>query len=168
MAVTVSFKGGKELEAALAELGRSVGKRTAERALEKAAEPIRDEWIRLAPEKDGDLRKAIKIGRAVKGIQKRVAKDQAVRFIGIDESQDRRLHIYAEIQEFGNKSNPAQPAGRPAWESKKGAALDRLADDLRAEIEKSAARAARKSARVAKRGAALDANADTLRAGLGL
>jgi HK97 gp10 family phage protein len=168
MAVTVSFEGGREFEAALADLGRSVGKRTAERALAKAAEPIRDEWVRLAPDDSGDLKKAIKIGRAVKGVQKRVAKDQAVRFVGIDESENRRLHIYAEVQEFGNASNPAQPAGRPAFERKKEEALARLADDLREEIQKTAERAARKSARLAKRGASLDANADTLRAGLGL
>ena len=152
MSTTFRFEGGKDLEAALAALGRSVGKRTAERALAKAAQPIRDEWERLAPEDQGDLKKAIKIGRAVKGIQKRVARDQAVRFIGIDESENRRLHIYAEVQEFGNESVPAQPAGRPAWESKKFEALDRLAADTWAEIEKSAARAARKAARLAARG----------------
>ena len=179
MTITVDFKGGKELEAALAALGRSVGKRTAERALANAAEPIRDEWIRLAPEDSGDLKTSIKIGRAVKGIQRGVAKDQAVRFIGIDEGQNRRLHIYAEVQEFGNESNPAQPAGRPAWETKKYEALNRLADDTWAEIEKSAARAARKAARIERlgtgtdgatnrRGARLDANADALRAGLGI
>lgn len=152
MSVTMKFEGGRELEAALANLGRSVGKRAAERGLAKAAQPIRDEWERLAPEDRGDLKRSIKIGKAVKGIQRRVARDQAVRFVGIDESEDRRLHIYAEVQEFGNESVPAQPAGRPAWESKKYEALNRLSADTWAEIKKSADRAARKAARLAARG----------------
>jgi HK97 gp10 family phage protein len=146
----VEFSGGRELEQALQDLGkRTVAKRTAERALKKAAEPIRDRWVQLAPQDQGDLKSAIKIGRAIKSVQKRLPGEVAATFVGIDESVDRRLHIYAEVQEFGNESNPAQPAGRPAWESQKDVALDRLADDLRSEIEKSKARAARKAARLA-------------------
>ena len=151
--ITVGFEGGRELEAALAELGkRTTQKRTAERALKRAAEPIRNKWVQLAPRESGDLKRSIKIGKAVKGIQKQVAGDVAVQFIGIDKSENRRLHIYAEVQEFGNESNPAQPAARPAWESQKEVALARLADDLRAEIEKTKARQARKAARQASAG----------------
>ena len=150
MSVTVKFEGGRELERALADLGkRTTQKRTAERALRRAAEPIRDEWVRLAPEDRGDLKRAIKIGRAVKGIQRQLRGSEAAQFIGIDESENRRLHIYAEVQEFGNENNPAQPAGRPAWQAKKYEALERLGDDLWAEIDKTAQRAARKAARLA-------------------
>lgn len=165
--ITTGFAGGRELEEALSELGsRSVSKRTAERALKKAAEPIRDKWVQLAPDDSGDLKRSIKIGRAVKGIQRQLPGEVAATFVGIDESENRRLHIYAEVQEFGNESNPAQPAGRPAWESQKGVALARLADDLRDEIEKTRARAARKAARAVKKAAQLDANADLLRSRL--
>jgi HK97 gp10 family phage protein len=157
------FEGGKELEAALAELGASAGRRTAERALKLAAQPIRDEWERLVPVDQGDLKRSIKIGRAIKSVQ-RTSRGQVVKtFVGIDESQNRRLHIYAEVQEFGSETNPAQPAGRPAWESQKMVALERLTDDVLAEIKKTAERAARKTARLAARSARLDANADALR-----
>jgi len=150
--ITMKFEGGRDLEQALLDLGnRSTAKRTAERALKKAAEPIQQKWVQLAPDDSGDLKRSIKIGRAVKGVQRRLPADVAAQFIGIDESQNRRLHIYAEVQEFGNESNPAQPAGRPAFESQKEVALARLADDLRAEIEKTAQRAARKAARLAAR-----------------
>ena len=167
MSVRMTFSGGRELEAALADLGkRTTQKRTAERALKKAAEPIRDKWESLVPEDKGNLKRSIKIGKAVKAVRKGLPGEVAAMYVGVDESQDRRLHIYAEVQEFGNESNPAQPAGRPAWESEKQTSLDRLADDLWAEIEKTAERQARKSARLAMRGAKLDANADLLRAGL--
>lgn len=148
--ITVDFKGGKELEAALKELGdKGAARRTAERALKAAAQPIRDRWEELVPEDEGDLKRSIKIGRAIKSVQKLSRGDTVMTFVGIDESQDRRLHIYAEVQEFGDSKRQAQPAGRPAWESQKGVALDRLADDLRAEIIKTAERAARKRAKKA-------------------
>lgn len=144
----VAFKGGRELEAALKELGdKGAARRTAERALKLAAEPIRDRWEELVPVDQGDLKNSVKIGKAIKSFQRTSRGDVVKTFVGIDESVNRRLHIYAEVQEFGNNNNPAQPAGRPAWEEKKHEALDRLADDLRNEIVQTAERAARKRAR---------------------
>lgn len=146
----VEFKGGRELEAALRELGdKGASRRTAERALKLAAQPIRDRWEQLVPEDQGDLKRSIKIGRAIKSFQRTSRGDVVKTFVGVDESQDARLHIYAEVQEFGNENNPAQPAGRPAWEGEKHTALDRLAADLWAEISKTAERAARKRAKKA-------------------
>lgn len=148
----VEFKGGLQVEAALRELASTATKKNvARRALRKAAEPIRAEWEALVPEDQGDLKRSIKVGRAIKALHGRANRgDVVTEFVGIDESQDRRLHIYAEVQEFGNDSNPAQPAGRPAWEGKKMESFERLADDLSTEIDKAAARAARKAARAAK------------------
>jgi HK97 gp10 family phage protein len=149
----VAFRGGRELDAALKELGdKGAIRRTAERALKAAAEPIRERWEQLVPEDQGDLKRSVKIGRAIKSLQRTSRGDVVKTFVGIDESQDRRLHIYAEVQEFGNGNTAAQPAGRPAWEQKRMEALDRLADDLRAEIMKTAERAARKKARLARNG----------------
>lgn len=148
----VEFKGGKELEAALGELAKGAARRTAERALKLAAQPIRDEWERLVPEDQGDLKRSIKIGRAIKAMQRTSRGDVVKTFVGVDESVNARLHIYAEVQEFGNANNEAQPAGRPAWEGQKHNALNRLADDLRAEITKTAQRAAKKAAKLAARG----------------
>jgi HK97 gp10 family phage protein len=151
------FEGGREIEAALAELGKpALIRRTADRGLRAAAEPIRDEWVRLAPEQEGDLKNAIKIGKAIRAYQRRGnSGDLVTTFVGIDESVNARLHIYAEVEEFGNETHAAQPAGRPAFESRKQAAADRLADDLRAMIEDVARRAERKTARLAKKSAKL-------------
>jgi HK97 gp10 family phage protein len=150
MTATFKFEGGRELEQSLSELAtRATKVNVARRALRRAAEPIREEWERLVPVDQGDLKRSIKVGRAIKAYQRAGNRGKAVtEFVGVDESEDRRLHIYAEVIEFGNESHPAQPAGRPAWESKKDEALERIANDMREEIMKAAARAARKTARL--------------------
>lgn len=143
--VSFKFEGGKELEAALAQLGSpSTMKRTAERALKRAAEPIRDEAIRLAPEDTGDLKESIKIGKAGRGGRTK-RRDVAETFVGIDGSKNKRLFIYAGVDEFGSSDTPAQPYMRPAFETKKQEAVDRVSDDLRAEIDKSAQRLSRRA-----------------------
>ena len=55
-------------------------------------------------------------------------------------------------QEFGNKNHGPQPFMRPAWDAGKAELLDGIQDDLWAEIDKAAQRAARKTARLAKKG----------------
>jgi hypothetical protein len=151
----VEFKGGKELEAALAQLGdKGAARRTAERALKLAAQPIRDAWAGGVDIEKGDLQRSIKIGkraqtRATRKFRKGAGQDIVETYIGVDASEapDGRLPIYAYIEEFGSNSQPANPAGRMAWESQKMTAFNRLADDLWAEISKTAERAAKKRAK---------------------
>lgn len=172
----VDFKGGKELEAALRELGnKAASKRVAARALDKAAQIIADRAIQLAPEFDGFLKKSIKVGaRAATAQTKRFKRsesggDRVERYVGIDErvrparppKTDRRrkrkeggssggsVAFYAQVVEFGLADNPAQPFMRPAWEEKKMQAFSSIAGNLRDEIKATAERAARKSARMA-------------------
>lgn len=144
-------QGFAELEKKLAELGnKGAIRRTATRALNRAAEPVRDEWKRLVPVAEGDLRDSIKIGRAIKSEQRFGNRSGTVTtFVGIDESQDRRLRIYGPVQEFGNHNHPAQPAGRPAWEATKSIALENIKQTLAEEIVKTAGRQARKAAKAA-------------------
>ena len=153
----VSFKGGRELQAALAELGSvATQKNVAKRALDKAAIPIRDEAQRLAPDDPETgtgnfLVASIKIGERALGRRNRsYRKTNGIveRYVGIDPTVHPRVAFYSEIQEFGKGKTPAQPFFRPAWESKKMVAMDRLADDLTVEIGKAADRAARKRARL--------------------
>ena len=178
----VEFKGGKDLEAALRELGnKALAKRVVERALRLAAEPIRNEAVNLAPDDTatGDpisLKSAIKIGKkaTTRGLRNfrrsEQGKDTAEVWIGIDpsvrpprDSKSKRnkrgtrflqsgggVAAYSMFMEFGTGTHQAQPYMRPAWEGKKMEAFNRLADDLRSEIDKAAARAARKAARAAK------------------
>lgn len=142
-------QGFAELDANLKSLGdRGAIRRTAERALKRAAEPIQAAWEHLVPIDKGDLRASIKIGRAVKSEQKRGnAGSLVTTFVGIDESINRRLHIYAEVQEFGTSRVPAHPAGRPAWEANKGKAIELIGQTLTEEIVKTAGRQARKAAK---------------------
>jgi len=153
----VSFKGGRELQAALKELGSvATQKNVAKRALDKAAIPIRDEAVRLAPDdpktaEGVSLVSAIKIGERALGRRNRsFRRDHGIveRYIGIDPTVHPRVAFYSEIQEFGKGKTRAQPYMRPAWESKKMVAMDRLSDDLKVEIGKAADRAARKAAKL--------------------
>lgn len=177
----VHFKGGRELEAALRDLGKkATAKNVARRALRKAAEPIREEAVRLAPDDPATgqgryLKEAIQIGllanrRALVGeIAPLNRADAVYAYVGINPDvlpprdsktkKNRRrsrflqsgggVASYSQFMEFGTATHAAQPFMRPAWEDKKQEAFDRLADDLRVEIDKAAARAARKAARQA-------------------
>jgi hypothetical protein len=162
----VGFKGGKELDAALRELEKGAARRTAERALKSAAEPIRDDWVGGVDVQSSDMKRSIKIGkraqtRATRRFRRGAGQDVVTQYIGIDASVNPRLAAgggdagtkrwtgYAFIEEFGDAGQPANPAGRRAWESQKMTAFNRLADDLRAEIMKTAERAARKAAKKA-------------------
>lgn len=140
----VKFEGGKAIEAAFRELGASASKRLGVRALKKVSKPIRDKAKRLAPKDEMDLEKSIEIGtRTVRSVS-RPDKDEARVYVGIDESQDRRLHIYASVIEFGNSSHPAQPYFRPAWNTEGYAAIERIKPIIWDDIERTAARQAKK------------------------
>lgn len=164
----VSIKGGVEVEAALRELGNKVTARNVgKRGLLKAAEPIRDMARLLAPDDPATgsnkfLRESIKAapGRRNRG-------DRIWALVGIDADVDPAKNVARKsgggsyrdpgvagvsvIQEFGSPANnvPAHPYLRPAWEANKAAAPQRIADEVKVEVEKAAARAARKKARQA-------------------
>lgn len=165
----VDFKGGKELEAALRSLGKRVtAKNVAKRALTKAAEPIRDRAKSLAPDDPATgagkyLRDSIK---AAPG--KRSRGDRVWALVGIDSDVDPDKYVQrkngrgdyrdpgvagvAGIMEFGAPARniPPHPFLGPAWATEGPKSPDRIAAELRSEIDKSAARAARKAARKKK------------------
>ncbi len=95
----VKFQGGLQLEAALKELGdKGAAKRTSERALSRAATPIRDRAVELAPDDPATglgkfLRESIKIGQKQPGGKAsrlfrrgERGKDTAEVWVGIDDS----------------------------------------------------------------------------------
>ena len=144
------FEGGRELDAALRNLSKATARNVGRRALTTAAEPIAAKARVLAPKDEEDLESAIKVGKAIASFQRQGNRGDIVTvFVGIDESVDKRLHIYAEEQEEGNpdRGMAAQPYMRPAWDSEKEKAVERIAPELWAEIEAANARAARKRAR---------------------
>lgn len=73
-------------------------------------------------------------------------------FMGPTQGKTKANSIKRYAQEFGTYKMAAQPYMRPAWDQDKDAALERLSDTLRAEIDKSLERARRKAAQVAAKG----------------
>ena len=149
----VKFEGGKEIEKALRELDISQARKKgiARRALDKAAQPIRDDWARNVDRDEGDLKRSVKIGnraqtKATRKFKRTGGKDIVERYVGIDatEDSDGRLPVYAYIEEFGSEDEPANPAGRNAFERNKMDAMDRIGDELWKEIDKTAKREAKK------------------------
>lgn len=144
MAAKVKLTGFKELDRALAQLGKSTERSLLRRIAVKALEPVRDRAKELAPVDDGTLRDSIVIGsRLTRGAKKadRAAPREGVRvFLGT-------ANRNAVPREFGSVRSPAQPYFRPAWDNGKGEALEYVKDNLGAEIEKTAARIAKRKAK---------------------
>lgn len=93
----VKFSGGLQLEAALRDLGdKAAAKRASERALKRAAEPIRERAVQLAPDDPASgvgkyLRESIKVGQKQPGgkasrlfRRSERGKDTAEVWVGID------------------------------------------------------------------------------------
>ncbi|MDE0878923.1 MAG: HK97 gp10 family phage protein [Sphingomonas bacterium] len=148
------FEGGKALQRALGELGKPATIRaTAKRALNRAAEPIRDAWEAGVDVDSGDLKSAIRIGKGPRREEKRGNRgDRVTTFVGVDLSVNKRLSTYARIEEMGGHNEVANPAGRRAFETQRQPAVDRLARDLSEEIDKTATRSARRAERLAAKG----------------
>lgn len=162
----VAIKGGPEIEAALRNLGKQVTARNVgRRGLKQAAEPIAAMAKALAPDDPATgAGKFLKASIKVTGAKSR-DKDQLWVRVGIDASDDPAKYVNrqsgggsyrdpgvagaAVIMEFGAPAGniPAQPFFRPAWDANKAATPQRIADGVRDEVEKAAARAARKRAR---------------------
>lgn len=168
----VDFTGGKELEAAFAQLKDGATKRrTGLRALQKAAEIIRDRAKELAPDDPETgagtyLRESIKIGKTKGEPQKGGNKGTLITtFVGIDGSvlppkaSTKRITrngsgrlgggvaTYSVLVENGTATHAAKPYMRPAFEQTKDEALKSIAEIATKEIEVTAARAARKAAK---------------------
>lgn len=143
------IEGLRELEAALANLPKATGKNVLRRVLKKAAAPIESDAAAAAPEFAGLLRRDVKtaarLTRRQAGLARRQGKSTVEVHVGVSDP--------AGLQnEFGNQHQQAQPFMRPAWDANKDAALRTIADDLGSEIERAAARLARKAARQAAKG----------------
>jgi HK97 gp10 family phage protein len=144
---TVRVEGLAELEAALAELPKATGKNVLKRVLMAAAAPIEADAAAAAPHLTGRLRRDVATGtrltRRQAGLARKLGKSEVEVHVGVKDP--------AGVQnEFGNIHQPPQPFLRPAWDANKDSALETIASQLGEEIEKSAARLARRAARRAK------------------
>lgn len=149
----VRIDGLREVDAALKDLPKSVGKNVLRRVLRKIAAPIAAEMKSAAPVDQGALRDSIGVGgkltRRQQGLHRRMFRDDRASvemFVGAGGLPQ------AHLREFGVAGTPAHPFARPAWDGNKDTALSTIKSDLWSEIEKAAKRAARKVARLAAKG----------------
>lgn len=149
---TVTVSGLRELDKALGELKKSTGKNVLRRVLRKRAEPMADDMRARAPDdpvspagRGDDLRTSIGVGTKLtkrqRSLHRKMFRDDKASvevFVGAGNVP------HAHMQEFGVAHHGPQPFARPAWDAGKTRLLDGIGDDLWAEVEKSAKRAARK------------------------
>lgn len=169
--VTVKVEGLRETEAALRELGKALGKGVLRRVLIARAQPFDAAWRGMAPDDDRtggiDLKASGGVGTKLSKRQGKMHRrmfknDRASAEVFAGPGPD----VAAVPNEFGTGerrqrksgkgvgSVTATPFVRPAWDQTKDAMLDGIAADLWAEIEKTAARKAKREARKAAKAAA--------------
>lgn len=163
MSVTFKMDGLADLEKALFELGStSTARRVGQRALMQGAVPMVQRARANAPD---DPRTALGLKEAVaaKPSNRNRSRDTAEVIIGIDWNiepardvpRKRRRGTYrdpgvggnAVMQEFGTVKMKAQPFMRPAFDAEAENTIARVGEALAVEIQKSAARLAKRRAK---------------------
>jgi len=151
--VKIKVEGLRELDAALgalaAEYGKTAGKAVLRRVADKALQPMAETARQLAPDDPAtvgkDLKASITVGGKLNKRQARLArKDQnkatVTRYMGTADP--------AGVQnEFGNVHQAPQPFMRPAFDQHALGAIKIVASELGPEIEKTAARIAKRRAK---------------------
>jgi HK97 gp10 family phage protein len=142
--VTVKVEGLREVDAALGQLGKATGRNVMRRVAVARLQPIAEDMRDKAPVDQSDLRDSIIV--TTKNPKRNRKRSQVEAHAGPGR------HPQAHLQEFGTQHHGPQPFVRPAWDAGKDELLEGIADALWTEIEKAAARQARKAARLAARG----------------
>lgn len=168
----VRMTGARDLDRALSNLKKAAARSVARKALTSAAEPMRVAAEAAAPVRSGTLKAAVHVsgrtkkrsdaGAAAFGAALRAGQSVAdarlaaraanrnaglvTMFMGVESAVGQGV-----LQEFGTARHAPQPFMRPAWDAHKQGALRIITDELRAEIDKAVARAARKAARDARK-----------------
>lgn len=139
----VRVDGLRELKEALEELPKATSTNVLKRALTKAAEPIETMAAAHAPMLTGHLKRSFNIGTKLSRRQSSLNQKQSKVELYVGPGP----LVQAITQEFGTKTNRAQPFMRPAWDSQKNTALGLIKTNLADEIEKARARLAKKTAK---------------------
>lgn len=147
---TFKLEGLEQTVAALDDLSKSMERAVVRRTLIDAAEPTAVLAARLAPHDEGILSFSIGVGTQLTGRHKSEQRNRASEVeVYIGPRGGLGALFYASFQEFGTINMPAHPFLRPAWEATKAQALGLIVSGLAVQVEKVAARAARKAARLA-------------------
>lgn len=148
MTETVQVTGLREVERALSEMPKATGKNVLRRVLKRRAQPVADAMSANAPRLSGDLAESA-------AVSTKLTKRQRAQHRKMFKNDKASVEMFvgmgglaqATQQEFGNERHPPQPFTRPAWDQNKTALLEGLKADLWTEIEKAAARMAKKAAK---------------------
>lgn len=140
--VTVKITGLKELDAALGQLPKATAKGVLRRVLKAAAQPIAAHASQLAPRDTLHLAESVAVSTRLNKRQRSLHKKERQdtfqeMFVGTNDPAGVQ-------QEFGNERHMAQPFMRPAWDAEQMPTLDRIANSLWVEINKSARRRAKR------------------------
>jgi HK97 gp10 family phage protein len=142
-------EGLKELDDALSLLPEATAKNILRRVGRQALEPVDEAWRANAPYLTGALADSGAIGSKLSRRQRALHQSEST----VEVFAGPGPNPQAIQDEFGNQHQHAQPFLTPAWEGNKAKVLDIVKQLLRVEIDKAAARAARKAARlIAKNG----------------
>jgi len=162
----VKLQGFADLDRALQDIEKQATRKAVlRRALKKAAEPMAALAASMAPDDPSttgfDLRKSIKVGPRLSRSQKKAHRkmfrdDKAAveMFVGAGPLPQAGFVEFGTSPhinggKFAGTSHPGtspRPFMRPAWDQDKGPLLDRLGEEIAADLAKTAARIARKAA----------------------
>lgn len=149
MSDVFKIEGLADLERAMMELAAPVAKRIGVKALTRAAEPLIDHMVELAPVDEGGLRAGIDSGTRLSKRQKKLfpKESQVEVYVGPNSGVAQE----GVQQEFGNENHGPQAFVRPAWDADKYDVMFDIRDELAREIDRRAQKAsASQSALIAK------------------
>jgi HK97 gp10 family phage protein len=144
------LRGGAELVAALARIGKALSDEALSGATKAGAEVLAERWRQTVPVKDGNYRAAIE-AKAKPGKIGATGLVQVGTAPGVPANEQPRLYaarlefgsaratkatLSAGRTDFARRGRAAQPSLRPAFDSCKGQMLDAMSDELRTLIER--------------------------------
>ncbi len=159
--ITLTIEGFAELGAALDEMNKATAKGVMQRILTKAAQPIADGAASLTrigpdkkgkhPHKGGRLKHGWHVSTKLNKAQKKIERNlETTSFTTVYVGAS--PFVEAITEEFGTvRGVKPHPMLRPTWDAGKLGVLQYIIDHLGEEIEKTAARAAKRSALKAAR-----------------
>lgn len=143
MKVTYKLTGMKEVEAALQGMKRPAARAIVRRVSREALEPVARSIRAKVHVDEGTLRESVDVSERLSRAQRtqHVKRSDFEMFVGPGALPQ------AITEEFGTFDQAAHPSVRPAWDAEAVPTLDRLGAGLGIEVQKAAARAARKAAK---------------------
>lgn len=138
---TIKLTGFKELDAGLAQFKKTTERAILRRVAVKALEPVAERAKQLAPVDEGDLRDSIVVGTNVNKAARADARRDPVQGVRVYVGTSNRNGV---PREFGTVRSAADPFLRPAWDTEQDGVLDTVKEELAAEIDKTAARVAKR------------------------